>query len=113
MIEAHNDLYPKGDKRLGGPAAPPLDTTEMDAQLRATEARLAATEEALKQREQNEKAFASRSREIGELEQRLAKRESLINGRAYVSHDWLADPTGFAFGAVNGPIGGPPAFFRL
>lgn len=30
-----------------------------------------------------------------------AIRESLRNGRAYVSHDWLVDPTGFAFGAVN------------
>ncbi|GEM_PF-214474 len=28
-------------------------------------------------------------------------RESLREGRAYVSHDWLCDPTGFAFGAAN------------
>src|SRR5262249_20292505 len=30
-----------------------------------------------------------------------AIRGSLVAGRAYVAHDWLADPTGFAFGAVN------------
>ena len=58
-----------------------LENARREAEAITTEARLAATEEALKQREQNEKAFASRSREIGELEQRLAKRESLINGQ--------------------------------
>ncbi len=30
-----------------------------------------------------------------------AIRESLVNGRAYVSHDWLCDPTGFVFVASN------------
>lgn len=30
-----------------------------------------------------------------------AVREALREGRAYVSHDWLCDPTGFVFGAVN------------
>ena len=30
-----------------------------------------------------------------------AIRESLRNGRAYVSHDWLCDPTGFSFNAGN------------
>jgi acetyl esterase/lipase len=28
-------------------------------------------------------------------------RQALRDGRAYVSHDWLCDPTGFAFAAVN------------
>lgn len=28
-------------------------------------------------------------------------REALKNGRAYVAHDWLADPTGISFAAVN------------
>jgi acetyl esterase/lipase len=28
-------------------------------------------------------------------------REALTNGHAYVAHDWLCDPTGFMFGAVN------------
>lgn len=28
-------------------------------------------------------------------------RHALRDGHAYVSHDWLADPTGFMFGAVN------------
>ena len=28
-------------------------------------------------------------------------RQSLREGRAYVAHDWLCDPTGFSFGAVN------------
>jgi ribonuclease Y len=58
-----------------------LDNARRAAEAITTEARLAATEEALKQREQNEKAFASRLREIGEMEQRLAKRESLVNGQ--------------------------------
>src|SRR2546427_10661089 len=43
------------------------------------EARLAANEEALKLREQTEKSFTSRRRELSDLEQRLAERESLIN----------------------------------
>ncbi len=30
-----------------------------------------------------------------------AIRESLRNGRAYVSHDWLCDPSGFSFAAGN------------
>ena len=30
-----------------------------------------------------------------------AIREALRSGRVYVSHDWLCDPTGFAFGGVN------------
>lgn len=28
-------------------------------------------------------------------------REALTNGNVYVAHDWLCDPTGFLFGAVN------------
>ena len=46
-------------------------------------------------------------------------RESLAAGRAYVSHDWLCDPTGFVFVAENNlglyemgdqiPMGGPAA----
>jgi acetyl esterase/lipase len=30
-----------------------------------------------------------------------ALRESLRKGRAYVAHDWLCDPTGFSFSAIN------------
>jgi len=30
-----------------------------------------------------------------------ALRAALRDGHAYVSHDWLCDPTGFAFGAIN------------
>ena len=52
-------------------------TREADATLR--EARLAANEEALKLREQTEKSFTTRRRELSDLEQRLAERESLIN----------------------------------
>src|SRR6185503_6118306 len=37
------------------------------------------------------------ARELSETEVRHALRD----GHAYVSHDWLADPTGCAFGAVN------------
>src|SRR6266702_84519 len=50
---------------------------EAEAILR--EARLAANEEALKLREQTEKSFGTRRRELSDLEQRLAERESLIN----------------------------------
>ncbi len=50
---------------------------EAEATLR--EARLAANEEALKLREQTEKSFGTRRRELSDLEQRLAERESLIN----------------------------------
>jgi ribonuclease Y len=50
---------------------------EADAILR--EARLAGNEEALKLREQAEKALNTRRRELNDLEQRLAERESLIN----------------------------------
>src|SRR5437773_10461631 len=52
-------------------------TREADATLR--EARLAANEEALKLREQTEKSFGTRRRELTDFEQRLAERESLIN----------------------------------
>ncbi len=47
------------------------------------------------------------ARELTETEIRQALRD----GHAYVSHDWLCDPTGFAFGAVNNlgvfPMGDP------
>ena len=47
------------------------------------------------------------ARELTEPEVRRALRD----GHAYVSHDWLCDPTGFAFGAVNNlgvfPMGDP------
>ena len=39
-------------------------------------------------------------------------REALTSGHAYVAHDWLCDPTGFMFGAVNNlgvfSMGDPP-----
>jgi ribonucrease Y len=56
-----------------------LDEAQRDAESLRREAQLAATEEALKLREQAEKSFAGRLREMGELEQRLTKREALIN----------------------------------
>ncbi|PYM11168.1 MAG: hypothetical protein DME18_14665 [Verrucomicrobia bacterium] len=47
------------------------------------------------------------ARELTEPEIRRALRE----GHVYVSHDWLCDPTGFAFGAINRlgvfPMGDP------
>ena len=58
-----------------------LEIARRDAEAITREARLSATQEALKLREQNEKAFAGRLRETGELEQRLTQRESLINGQ--------------------------------
>ncbi len=43
-------------------------------------------------------------------------REALRDGHVYVSHDWLCDPTGFAFGAVNNlgvfPMGDPAPILR-
>ena len=49
-------------------------------------------------------------RELSEPEIRQALKE----GHVYVSYDWLCDPTGFAFGAVNNlgvfPMGDPAAF---
>jgi ribonuclease Y len=56
-----------------------LDEARREAESITREARLAATEEALKLREQTEKSFAGRLREITESEQRLAQREALIN----------------------------------
>jgi ribonuclease Y len=56
-----------------------LENAQREAETIAREARLAATEEALKLREQTEKAFAGRLREIADCEQRLSQRESLIN----------------------------------
>jgi ribonucrease Y len=58
-----------------------LENARREAQMITREARLASTEEALKLRDQTEKAFAARSREIGELERRLGERELLINGQ--------------------------------
>jgi ribonucrease Y len=58
-----------------------LEGARREAETIAREARLGATEEALKLREQTEKAFAARFREVTDLEQRLVQRESLINGQ--------------------------------
>lgn len=58
-----------------------LEQARREAENIAREARLTATEEALKLREQSEKAFTGRSRDIAEQEQRLAQRETLINGQ--------------------------------
>ncbi|SIO44557.1 hypothetical protein SAMN05444166_4787 [Singulisphaera sp. GP187] len=38
-----------------------------------------------------------------------AIRRALRGGHAYVSHDWICDPTGFRFEAVTGPNGSPHA----
>ena len=56
-----------------------LDSARREAEAVLREARLAANEEALKLREQAEKAFGTRRRELTDLEQRLSERESLIN----------------------------------
>lgn len=56
-----------------------LEHARHEAESITREARLATTEEALKLREQTEKSFAGRLREIAESEQRLAQREALIN----------------------------------
>src|SRR5437588_1919844 len=56
-----------------------LESTHREAEAIMREVRLAANEEALKLREQTEKSFGTRRRELTDLEQRLAERESLIN----------------------------------
>jgi ribonuclease Y len=56
-----------------------LEDARREAETLSREARLAANEEAAKLRDQTEKSFASRRRELGEIEQRLAQREALIN----------------------------------
>src|SRR6266540_109396 len=56
-----------------------LENTRREAEAILREARLAANEEALKLREQAEKALGGRRRELSDLEQRLAERETLIN----------------------------------
>ena len=56
-----------------------LENAQREAEAVLREARLAANEEALKLREQTEKSFGTRRRELSDLEQRLADRETLIN----------------------------------
>src|SRR5947207_2525694 len=56
-----------------------LENAQREAEAILREGRLAANEEALKLREQTEKSFGTRRRELTDLEQRLAERESLIN----------------------------------
>jgi ribonuclease Y len=58
-----------------------LENARREAETIARESRLTANEEALKLREQAEKALTARRRELADLEQRLAQRESLINGQ--------------------------------
>jgi hypothetical protein len=36
-------------------------------------------------------------------------RRALREGHAYVSHDWICDPTGFRFEALDGPVDSPRA----
>jgi ribonuclease Y len=70
------------DRRVAGTERETiLENAHREAEIITREARLAATEEALKLREQTEKAFAARSREMTALEQRLSERELLINGQ--------------------------------
>jgi len=56
-----------------------IDHARRESEAILREARLAANEEALKLREQAEKSLGARRRELTDLEQRLAERESLIN----------------------------------
>jgi len=56
-----------------------LDGARREAEAILREAHLAGNEEAVKLREQTEKSFTTRRRELADLEQRLAERESVIN----------------------------------
>ena len=58
-----------------------LDKATSDAEAIVRDARLTASEEAQKIREQTEQSFATRHRERVESEKRLAEREVLINGQ--------------------------------
>src|SRR4030088_1839576 len=56
-----------------------FENTRREAKAVLRGAPLAANEEALNLREQAEKSFSARRRELIDLEQRLAERETLIN----------------------------------
>jgi len=56
-----------------------LESARREADTILREARLTATEEAAKQREQTEKSFTGQRREIADRETRLSQREALIN----------------------------------
>ena len=58
-----------------------VEQTKREAEAILRDARLAASEETLKSREQNELALTARRAERLELERRLAERESLINSQ--------------------------------
>ncbi|HWX19896.1 MAG TPA: ribonuclease Y [Candidatus Binatia bacterium] len=64
-----------------GSAQTLLDQARQQAEIVLRDARLAASEEALKVREQAEQALAARRAERLELEKRLAERETLINSQ--------------------------------
>ncbi len=56
-----------------------LEEARREAEAVVREGRLAANEEAAKLRDQTEKSFSARRRELSDSEQRLAQREGLIN----------------------------------
>ncbi|MDA1272894.1 MAG: ribonuclease Y [Verrucomicrobia bacterium] len=58
-----------------------LENARREAETLLRESRVAANEEAAKQREQTEQSFSSRRQELGDLEKRLAQRENLINSQ--------------------------------
>src|SRR5437879_4633881 len=58
-----------------------LEKARKESEMTARDARLAASEEALKLREEVEKSFAARREERADLERRLSERERLINSQ--------------------------------
>jgi uncharacterized protein HemX len=56
-----------------------LENSRKEAESLLREARLAASEEVLKLRDQSDRLVAKRRQELDELEKRLAEREKLIN----------------------------------
>lgn len=66
---------------LGRDAQAIVETARRDSESIIREARITANEEALKLREQAEKALSTRKRELVDAEQRLAQREALINSQ--------------------------------
>jgi ribonucrease Y len=58
-----------------------LEAARLEAETVKRDARLAATEEAARLREQTEASFTDRRRELGELEQHLRERDGIINSQ--------------------------------
>lgn len=71
----------RADKRLKKERDSELECARREAENVVREARLTANEEVLKLRQETEQSFSVKRKNLGELEQRLAARDALINQR--------------------------------